>query len=77
MKNCKSDLWIKNRKKMFSRIISLSACGVAAFYLADGECLSAIVKYVITHSTMEYFLSGIGEFEREVDRWYVERGRFD
>ena len=62
---------------MFARIISLGACGVAAFYLEDCECLSAIVKYVITYSTLEYFLDGVGDFEREVDRWYAERGRFD
>ena len=67
----------KKSKKMFARIISLGACGVAAFYLGDADCLSAITKYVITYSTLEYFLSGIGEFEREVDRWYEERGRFD
>ena len=62
---------------MFARIISLGACAVAAFYLADGECLSAIAKYVLTYSTLEYFLEGIGEHEREVDRWYAERDRFD
>ena len=62
---------------MFARIISLGACAVTAFYLEDSECLSAIAKYVITYSTLEYFLGGIGEHEREVDRWYEERGRFD
>ena len=62
---------------MLARVISLSVCGLLAVYLEDQACLSAVARYVISYSTIEYFLSGIGEFEREVDAFYEEEGKRD